>query len=386
MTINKVTITRLLKTAKDFDAVGLIIISYYLRLYLVEKILNEVNRPEELTELASNLLDSIEQFKTGVLASDDNDGENNVKLLINDQDKAKVYFINFAMNLYNQKLEQLSKVTDNQNKEENVSISGNNNVEQDLKRGFWCCIDLFETTLHMWNFDSVPENSGGIEEQQQQRQLIQKRLKYCKLYLSKIAKGKLNNEANGKVIESSPETLHPKKDNYKEEQSNSIEDEQKMQEKKEKGGKVGEIIGQETGISNGEHDDDINEEHNSIDGIDNGDSNFQLPPVPTDVPDRKLELINSDVDSEYGIEHKTLEYEEETKCSNGDTSLDEVQSHHYDNHRQYSKNELVEMMDQASKIEKIQKLAKYAISALNYEDIVTAKDQLKDALDLLNTL
>ena len=52
----------------------------------------------------------------------------------------------------------------------------------------------------------------------------------------------------------------------------------------------------------------------------------------------------------------------------------------------YSQLELQKMMDRGSKIETIQKMAKYAISALNYEDIPTARDELSNALELLNTL
>ena len=52
----------------------------------------------------------------------------------------------------------------------------------------------------------------------------------------------------------------------------------------------------------------------------------------------------------------------------------------------YTKNDLANMMDKADKIEKIQRFAKYAISALNYEDISTARDELTKALELLNTM
>lgn len=375
MAINKVTITRILKTAKDFDAIGLIIISYYLRLYLVEKILKEASRPEELTQLASNLLDNIEQFKTDVLASDENDGESNIKLLINDQDKAKLYFINFTMNLYNQKLEQLSKMTNNQNEEKDAS--GSDSTEQDLMRGFWCCIDLFETILHMWDFETVLENSNNIEEQQQQ--LIKKRLKYCKLCLSKIAKGELSNGGNRNVVEGSPRTIYFKEDKGTEEQSSSMDERQKEQEEKEEREEKG-ILGQETDTSNVAHNSDINY-------TDDSESNFQLPNILADITDKEPELIDSDADSEGGMKYNTSGNKEEDKINNKDIPLDEVQSHHHHHHHhQYSKDELVEMMDQTSKIEKVQKLAKYAISALNYEDIVTAKDQLKEALDLLNSL
>ncbi|AET37322.1 Vta1p Ecym_1064 [Eremothecium cymbalariae DBVPG len=44
------------------------------------------------------------------------------------------------------------------------------------------------------------------------------------------------------------------------------------------------------------------------------------------------------------------------------------------------------VLDQEQKISQVQKLAKYAISALNYDDIPTAKAELQAALALLNTL
>ena len=370
MAINKATITRILKTANDFDSVGLVIISYYLRLYLVEKILNEVNRPEELTQLASNLLDEIESFKKDLLDREGNDGGSNVALLLNDQDKAKVYFVNFTMNLYNQKLEEMSKISKEQDEDiNNSSGSGSNrDIEQDLRRGLWCCIDLFETILHLWSFDNVSEESSNNnndgdkkEEEQQQRQIIKKRLKYCKLCLSKIAKGKFNNKNKGNIVEDSSETVNSKdKEEY---DASNVEEEQEDEGEK--------ASGKETDTLN----DDMMD-------IGSKETDFQLPNVPRGIEDKEPKFIDSDVDNKVDIESNTLKTEEEGKMSNESTTIDEAQS----NHHQYSRDELVEMMDHASKIEKIQKLAKYAISALNYEDIVTAKDQLTEALDLLNTL
>lgn len=55
--------------------------------------MNEVNRPEELTGLVSDLL----------AREEDCGSSNDVALLLNGQDKAKVCLVDFTMNLYKQK-------------------------------------------------------------------------------------------------------------------------------------------------------------------------------------------------------------------------------------------------------------------------------------------
>lgn len=160
---------RVVATAKDFDKVGLGIIGYYLQLYAVELILSEEDRSQEMTALATELLDTIEAFKKeigGESEAEDSDKSLHVmNTLIHDQEKAKIYMLNFTMSLYNEKLKQLK--------------DGPWDVM--LKRSLWCCIDLFSCILHLWK-ENISETSTNS---------LQKRIKYCKIYLSKLAKVKL---------------------------------------------------------------------------------------------------------------------------------------------------------------------------------------------------
>lgn len=160
---------RVVATAKDFDKVGLGIIGYYLQLYVVELILSEEDRSQEMTALATELLDTIEAFKKeigGESEAEDSDKSLHVmNTLIHDQEKAKIYMLNFTMSLYNEKLKQLK--------------DGPWDVM--LKRSLWCCIDLFSCILHLWK-ENISETSTNS---------LQKRIKYCKIYLSKLAKGEI---------------------------------------------------------------------------------------------------------------------------------------------------------------------------------------------------
>ncbi|CAL9731613.1 vacuolar protein sorting-associated protein Vta1p [Monosporozyma unispora] len=381
--INEVSITRILATAKDFDTLGLVIISYYLRLYVVEEILSNKNRPEELTTIASELLDTIEQFKTNVLEQDKNDESNEViKKLIEDQEKAKIYCVNFTMSLYNEKLTQVS----------------NGPWDVDLKRGLWCCIDLFESILHLWDFESDSKES------------IRKRIKYCKIYLSQLVKGQL-----GKKEEEDKE--EKKQPITEEDIDNAIND--ALNETKNEESKINEELSNSHNLTslNSAEDENEKEENMSKDeekeesepkfletkdetpkdediqalidklkqqdamDVDEEDENpedesseptFQLPSAPTKIEKKE---ITPEAEPE-------AEPEPEPEFIDEDSEKEEEEPQHH----QYTQAELLAMMDKSSKIEKIQKLAKYAISALNYEDTVTAKDQLTQALDILNSM
>lgn len=98
--VSAALINRLITTSRDFDASGLDVISYYLRFYAVEEILCDESRPGEITELATELLNSVEEYKNSVEAGNEDDKNNATYILIHDQEKAKVYLSNFAMSLY----------------------------------------------------------------------------------------------------------------------------------------------------------------------------------------------------------------------------------------------------------------------------------------------
>lgn len=409
MTLTEVTITRVLQTARDFDSVGLVIISYYLRLYVVEEILSEKDRPEGLTHIASELLDAIEQFKTSVVDITGSNGADNtedinndaLRKLINDQEKAKIYCLNFTMNLYNQKLEQVS----------------HGPWDPDLKRGLWCCIDLFESILHLWDFDTVAEES------------IRKRIKFCKLYLSKLAKGQLGNDKEIKGNQLKDEEItngqefQPNEDDINNVINDSLaetkeEEEQINKELKGSNNLQSLTTSNSTGEEDGRDGNELDHKGSEPDFIEVKDDTPKDEDIQAlinrlkeegedeeedDDDEGKIDLHKEEEDEEEEEvydEAEELNFELPTAPTNIstqqtpefiDSDNGDLKEHKQDeptspSHHQYSQQELLEMMDQSAKIEKIQKLAKYAISALNYEDTVTAKDQLTEALNLLNTM
>ncbi|CAI1584232.1 hypothetical protein SEUBUCD646_0L02420 [Saccharomyces eubayanus] len=338
--------TRVVATARDFDKVGLGIIGYYLQLYAVELILSEDERSQEMTGLATGLLDTIEGFKKEV--SGETQAENSDKsiqvmnTLIHDQEKAKVYMLNFTMSLYNEKLKQLK--------------DGPWDVM--LRRSLWCCIDLFSCILHLWNENINEANVSALE----------KRIKYCKLYLSKLAKGEIGPGDEKELdytdfIDDNEETKDEEVDhlinNLKTDNNEETNDEE-----------VGHLI-------NNLKTDDIKTEKECWEDQ-----------VNSDEPEDDVPEFIDDSDSIDGEEPKRGKSE----GSYIHDSKPEVKQREVPPpspspaHKSYSKDELANIMDKSSKIEQIQKLAKYAISALNYEDLPTAKDELTKALELLNSI
>ncbi|CAI4047645.1 hypothetical protein SUVZ_12G2230 [Saccharomyces uvarum] len=320
--------TRVVATARDFDKVGLGIIGYYLQLYAVELILSEDERSQEMTGLATGLLDTIEGFKKEV--GGESQAENSDKsvqvmnTLIHDQEKAKVYMVNFTMSLYNEKLKQLK--------------DGPWDVM--LRRSLWCCIDLFSCILHLWKENISAANVSALE----------KRIKYCKLYLSKLAKGEIGPGDEKELdytdfIDDNEETKDEEVDHLI---NNLKTDDIEMEDACSK-----------DQVNSEEPGDDVPE------FIDDSDS------MEGEEPERgKSEEVDIH-DSEPEVKQKEVPPPPASPSPA---------------HKSYSKDELANIMDKSSKIEQIQKLAKYAISALNYEDLPTAKDELTKALELLNSI
>lgn len=324
---------RVVATAKDFDKVGLGIIGYYLQLYAVELILSEEDRSQEMTALATELLDTIEAFKKeigGESEAEDSDKSLHVmNTLIHDQEKAKIYMLNFTMSLYNEKLKQLK--------------DGPWDVM--LKRSLWCCIDLFSCILHLWK-ENISETSTNS---------LQKRIKYCKIYLSKLAKGEIGSSDEKTLdyadfADDSEETKDEDVDYQTSDLENNNNDKVEGLAPKdqttsyEPADEVPEFI---------DDADSVNEEEQTVDKNEDAITKDEQQVVK-----KKVDLTRPSAPSEpAAAEHKS-----------------------------YTKDELTKIMDRASKIEQIQKLAKYAISALNYEDLPTAKDELTKALDLLNSI
>lgn len=324
---------RVVATAKDFDKVGLGIIGYYLQLYVVELILSEEDRSQEMTALATELLDTIEAFKKeigGESEAEDSDKSLHVmNTLIHDQEKAKIYMLNFTMSLYNEKLKQLK--------------DGPWDVM--LKRSLWCCIDLFSCILHLWK-ENISETSTNS---------LQKRIKYCKIYLSKLAKGE---------IDSSDEKTLDYADFADDSEETKDED----------------VDYQTSDLENNNND--------KVEGLAPKDQTTSYEPVD-EVPEfiDDADSVNEEEQTVDKNEDAITKDEQQVVKKKVDLTRPSAPSEPAAaEHKSYTKDELTKIMDRASKIEQIQKLAKYAISALNYEDLPTAKDELTKALDLLNSI
>ncbi|CAI4046295.1 Vta1p SKDI_12G2180 [Saccharomyces kudriavzevii IFO 1802] len=325
--------TRVVATAKDFDKVGLGIIGYYLQLYAVELILSEDERSQDMTALAVELLDTIEGFKKEVggesQAENSDKGVQVMNTLIHDQEKSKIYMLNFTMSLYNEKLKQLK--------------DGPWDVM--LKRSLWCCIDLFSCILHLWK-ENISETSVSS---------LEKRIKYCKLYLSKLAKGEIGSTDKEKL-----------------DYSDFIDDNEEARDEE-----VGDLI------NDLKTSDDFKGDDLTTEGQGKSDEPVDEVPEFIDDSDNSSEEERSPDKCEGAIKQ---DQEPENKGELSPIHSSTPPAPPAPAHKSYTKDELTKIMDRSSKIEQIQKYAKYAISALNYEDLPTAKDELTKALGLLDSI
>jgi len=172
---------REIKRAEEFDTAGLGIISYYLRLYIVEVLLKRDDRTAEQTHLASDILDKIESFKQSINElSDDSREKETLFTLVNDDVRAKTYVTNFTMSLYNQQLVRVQKGP----------------WDRDLVGALWCCIDLLNCIMHLWSSDD------------ESRQTLTKRIKFCKVYISRIVKGEIGPPDNAESDENDKKEDH----------------------------------------------------------------------------------------------------------------------------------------------------------------------------------
>lgn len=332
---------REIRRAEEFDTTGLGIISYYLRLYIVEILLSRDERTAEETDIASGILDKIEDFKKSINELPDDTREKETLLtLVTDDAKAKTYVTNFAMTLYNQQLTRIQQGP----------------WDGDLIGALWCCIDLFNCILHLWSHHDIKTTEA-----------LEKRIKYCKVYISRIIKGELGRrqkeeqakdeeivqtptEGENEIVEN-PMESETEQDN--EVETVSVTSHEIPQENLAKTDSVESIQEDIASIKLNEDEPDTNP-HDADEPVGNEPISFDEPASPENEP----VFIDSDNDSDVSPNDQT----------------------------HYSTEQLSGMMDRSDRIEKAQKCAKYAISALNYEDIATARDELTKAMDLLNTL
>lgn len=388
MSTNRETL-RLINTANDFDVVGLVIIGYYLRLYAVELLISDKERSEDATKTAYELLDTIEAFKSEYSTFQPGTPEANLHTLITNQNKAMIYVTNFTMSLYNEKLIQVKDGPFN----------------ADLKRGLWCCIDLLNCILGLW------------KEQLSDEATIKKKIKYCKVYLSKLNKGELgpynstseSSEAHetftNKSVESRDNEISDNvNDNVSDNESVSVSDKISVNcslNEKPQINKITPVEDQEP------TEDDINGLLEQLKMIDDEGEGEVVPGQEPRFIDSDEELYerkenhNSrsatpELTSEASSESKEEQLPKPTSESKEKETLEPTSDSNQGLtpepaseslvSRTYSREDLENMMDRSGKIEKVQKLAKYAISALNYDDTVTARDELIKALALLDSL
>lgn len=330
------SITRLVATAGDMDVSGLAAVGYYLRLFAVELILGELQRPKEQTELATELLNQVEEYKGIVDAAKDEDPASYT--LLHDQGKAKTYVLNFAMSLYNEKLLQLQKGP----------------WDQALRRGLWCCLDLFSCVGRLWDMEDI----------------VKDRIKYCKIYLTRIAKEK-----------SPPDKTLPGAPNEEPEAAMDIlKDAEKSKESKESKELDYADFVMDTQTTDDEIDDMLKKLKASNEPQEEGGPEF-LDTKSNELPQDKLtDHIGKE---SHAIEDKTLHREGYMVHT---PSLPIVAPPLSPVSVPATTVDLQSIMDRSAAFEQVQRRAKYAISALNYEDVATARQELTAALSLLEKL
>ncbi|SCU99052.1 LAME_0G01640g1_1 [Lachancea meyersii CBS 8951] len=367
-------VKRCLRLCGDFEY-AMPVIAYYLKLYVVEEFLGLQERNEEVIANATRLLDDIEQFKQSV----QDEAEQH---LLKDQQKAKVYCMNFTLSLYN---EQLSKV-------QNKLIAG------DLARALWCCIDLFSAILALW---------GKTEATADEVTQCQKRIKVCKLFLSKLARGELGSE----TVEKSQEP------EYKPEQVVCPQDSDMGLSSTEQN---------DVEVTDDEDDDDGDE---AIEQTSQPESQPEVDPVEVEsflksleqdpalaqeIEDKNPSSDNDNGEDDNGTQHlkdteelirkmrelgsepapPSTDSEPELQLPQAPTEIgrlpdfEEAAQPTIDIQKpvHFKPDDLKAMWNREDQIAVIQKAARFAISALNYEDLKTAKRELTKALQQLEEL
>ncbi|QEU60252.1 Vta1 [Kluyveromyces lactis] len=300
---------RVLKLSKELSTLP--VISYYLKLYAAELILNEKERDGEATELVMSLLDDVESFKNEV-------NDEGTKVLLNEKDKALAFVLNLAMSIYNGILVQIQ----------------DDRINDDIGKGLWCCIDLFQCCKHIWadSMDAV------VKEQ------CDKRIKHSKYYLMKLKRGQLQSEKKPQQTTSEPTNSNPLSE-VEDEIPNFVEDleDQPLFEEPK--------------------DSQIAQQHDPS------------PYLGVDESVEKLKQLKS-----------TLPTKESPEVPIKLTTPEPIKLESPKPAVRHDVATLKEIMSREHRIQKAQRSAKYAISALNYDDIVTAKAELQQAFKLIEDL
>lgn len=308
-----------------------------MKLYVAETILDEKDRSEELTQLVVQMLDEVESFKSQVT-------DEGTKILLHDQTKALAFVMNLAMSVYNGILVQIH----------------DGRVDSDLGKGLWCCIDLFQCCKHLWS--NVMDQS--VVEQ------CDKGTKHAKYYLMKLKRGELSKgeESSGKE----EKTFN--------EQSASVETPSVEMDALGPSARDVETEEVEEPPAFLEEDPDIP----SMSGLSlSRDSSSTLE--ASSIQQEKNESIadGQEVLPSEATEHLSMEQVDKEASPEPVRPIPVAAPYTAKKHDVAA---LKKIMTREETISHAQRSAKYAISALNYEDTVTAKAELQEALRLIETL
>ncbi|SCV03014.1 LANO_0G01618g1_1 [Lachancea nothofagi CBS 11611] len=359
------SIKRVLRLCDDFEF-AMPVIAYYTKLYVVEELLALKERNEDVIANATRLMNEIEDFKQSAAGEAE-------KQLLRDQQKAKVYCMNFAMSLYNEQLNRIQKGA----------------VAPDLSRALWCCADLFGMIQVLW------KNTEATSEEVQQ---CQKRIKICKLYLSKLARGELGKSESEepKVVARDSDAFLPnlRQTDYESEENEQSPENQAEIDPKEVDSFI-KSLEQDPSLI----DDDAVEETQQDESRERKDTDelirkmreldsdplpnrsdsepeLNLPQAPTEIGKLPAFIDVDESDTEM------TNYKEEQVVKPPLKIPTEVKQKPV----HYQAQDLKEMWNREDQIAEVQKTARFAISALNYEDVKTAKQELKKALQLLDEI
>lgn len=386
------TLNRLLIIANDFDRAGLVVHSYYIRLYVVQLLLSDSNKSNEDTKLAATLLNTIEEFKNQHHHEKSDSGEENhiISMLLADQDRAYTYFTNFVMSMYNENILKIHL--------------GEWGSDLDLKKLLWCIADLFQMILQLWE---VNESDTA---------LITKRIKIVKFYLSQLLKGGLCKNGSSNSATSKPGNIEESKSGISTNQLDlnisTNPNERRLKNLKDD---VARNLSQVP-----IHDDNTCTSQSSFSVK---ETNFKEDKVPIEQSSRLA--LGAKVTQKTGHSGKQVlnrmigEERQETnitninmnKCIKKKTATIKAEDGTIseNNHGKKSTmefenvvdrnpikqptsrstsdySELSSVVSRTNIIEEAQRSSKFAISALNYDDIETARTKLNEALQLLNQL
>ncbi|CCH58316.1 hypothetical protein TBLA_0A05230 [Henningerozyma blattae CBS 6284] len=427
------SVQRVINRAIEFDNANLPIISYYLRLYSIEQILRLSDRGDEENIKCGELLDTIETFKKEINDTEhDNEG---LTILVNDQSKARIYLINFTISLYNKLLGQIKEGPwDNDLKNGlwcSIDLFNsimhlwqkdlNEETEGALKKRTKIC-KLYISKLAKGEL-GAPSKSDEIEtksvtatikensmDKDQNLADMDKETPEINQNNDEASIENLKFNGNADISDQSDQSdndadVNEEQDENESEPPTFLPDtpsfdptEAKLDHENDSDIKDGpnEFNFKEhiSGISNDENDESVDSEAISH-------TDISLPVAPSSVPtfidenaddiddealrklrEQALRVTQNDSDSSSDDVDEVSDDNDETNISSrNDTKKEEELVHPV-----LTKEDMEHMMDRASKIERVQRLAKYVVSALNYEDIPTAKDELKRALAILDAL